>query len=41
MSRLGAGTLPKYSDTDQRVLEAYHLQCLAEAQEGKQELVEY
>jgi len=33
VSRLGAGTLPKYSDTDQRVLEAYHLQCLAEAQE--------
>ena len=33
-SRVGPGLLPKYSDTDQRILEAYHLQCLAEAQEG-------
>eukprot|EP00112_Aurelia_sp_Birch-Aquarium-sp1_P008056 Seg1882.8 transcript_id=Seg1882.8/GoldUCD/mRNA.D3Y31 product="BRO1 domain-containing protein BROX" protein_id=Seg1882.8/GoldUCD/D3Y31 len=32
-SRLGAGTLAKHGDTDERILQAYHLQCLAEAQE--------
>ena len=34
-SRLGAGTLAKHGDTDERILQAYHLQCLAEAQEGR------
>eukprot|EP00794_Sanderia_malayensis_P020265 gene20265-22251_t len=32
-SRLGAGTLEQHGDTDARILDAYHLQCLAEAQE--------
>ncbi|XP_065058882.1 BRO1 domain-containing protein BROX-like [Rhopilema esculentum] len=32
-SRLGAGSLPKHADTDPRILDAYILQCLGEAQE--------
>jgi len=32
-SKLGTGLVEKHSDADPRVLDAYHLQCLAEAQE--------
>lgn len=32
-SKLGSGLVEKHSDTDPRVLDAYHLQSLAEAQE--------
>lgn len=32
-SKLGAGLLEKHSDVDPRILDAYHLQSLAEAQE--------
>ena len=33
-SRLGSGLVEKHGDSDPRVLDAYHLQSLAEAQEG-------
>lgn len=35
MPRLGDLSAEKGADTDQRVLEAYQMQCVAEAQEGK------
>ena len=35
MPRLGELSAEKGADTDQRVLEAYQMQCVAEAQEGK------
>ena len=34
MPRLGELSAEKGADTDQRVLEAYQMQCVAEAQEG-------
>ena len=35
MPRLGELSAEKGADTDQRVLEAYQMQCVAEAQEGE------
>ena len=35
MSRLGEISAEKGADTDPRLLEAYQMQCVAEAQEGK------
>ena len=35
MPRLGELSAEKGADTDQRVLEAYQMQCVAEAQEGQ------
>ena len=35
MPRLGDLSAEKGADTDQRVLEAYQMQCVAEAQEGQ------
>ena len=36
LSRLGETSAEKGADTDKRVIEAYHMQCVAEAQEGNQ-----
>lgn len=36
MPRLGEVSAEKGADTDQRVLEAYQMQCVAEAQEGEE-----
>ena len=34
MPRIGDSSAEKGADTDQRVLDAYQMQCVAEAQEG-------
>ena len=39
MPRLGELSAEKGADTDQRVLEAYQMQCVAEAQEGQSRII--
>lgn len=39
MPRLGELSTEKGADTDQRVLEAYQMQCVAEAQEGENKVI--
>lgn len=39
MPRLGELSAEKGADTDQRVLEAYQMQCVAEAQEGQNRII--
>lgn len=39
MPRLGELSAEKGADTDQRVLEAYQMQCVAEAQEGQNRVI--
>lgn len=40
MPRLGELSAEKGADTDQRVLEAYQMQCVAEAQEGQNRIMD-
>ncbi len=40
MPRLGELSAEKGADTDQRVLEAYQMQCVAEAQEGEKRVID-
>lgn len=39
MPRLGNISAEKGSDVDTRVIEAYRMQCVAEAQEGESEVL--
>ena len=41
MPHLGKLSAEKGADTDQRVLEAYQMQCIAEAQEGENIRVQF